>query len=127
MQRTFTTGWKRERPRRPYKNFGLFLLIHCCTPDNRYPCLHCGGHGQIDDPNDPPDPVEGYRNVRRIRCPECKGTGRSTEEACQEAYRTVIEAWEEERDDYDRLAAARKAALARLTNEEVRALRELGI
>ena len=127
MHREFATGFRRIRPRRSYKNFGLFCFAHGSDIGNRYPCLACRGQGRIDDPTDPPCPVEGYKHVRRIDCPACRGSGKGTKEACRQAYRKSVEAYRQEKDEYDRLVRLRKAALARLTKEEIQALRELGL
>ena len=127
MHREFVTGFRRARPRRSYKNFGLFCLAHGSDSGNRYPCLVCRGQGRIDDPADPPCPVEGYRNVRRIDCPGCQGSGKGTKEACRQAYQEVVEAYRQEKAEYDRLARLRREALQRLTKDEITALRELGL
>jgi hypothetical protein len=127
MHREFATGFRRTRPRRSYKNFGLFCLAHGSDIGNRYPCLACRGQGRIDDPADPPCPVEGYKHVRRIDCPACRGSGKGTKEACRQAYRETVDAYCQEKDEYDRLVRLRKAAFARLTKDEITALRELGV
>ena len=127
MHRELITGFRRIRPRRSYKNFDLFCLAHGAREGNRYPCLACRGQGEIDDPADPPCPVEGYRNVRRLRCVECGGSGRGTKEACREAYQNTVEAYRHEKDEYLRLVYLRHEAIQKLTNDEIEALRELGI
>ena len=127
MHREFTAGFRRTRPRRSYKNFGIFCLAHGRDFGNRYPCLACRGQGRIDDPADPPCPVEGYKHVRRIDCPACRGSGKGTQEACHQAYRKSVEAYRQEKDEYDRLVRLRREALQRLTKEEIQALRELGL
>jgi len=127
MHREFVTGCRRTRPRRSYKNFGLFCLAHGSNIGNRYPCLTCRGQGRIDDPADPPCPVEGYRHVRRIDCPECRSSGKGTKEACRQAYQKVVEAYQQEKAEYDRLTGLRREALQRLTKEEIQVLRELGL
>ena len=120
MHRECVTGFRRTRPRRSCKDFGLFCLAHGASEGNRYPCLACRGQGQIDDPADPPCPVEGYRNVRRLRCAAWEGSGRGTRETCREAYR-------QEKDEYVRLVYLRHEAIQKLTDDEIKALRELGI
>src|SRR3990170_4584351 len=127
MHRECATGFRRIRPRRSYKNFGLFCLAHRSDSGRPYPCLACRGQGRIDDPADPPCPVEGYKHVRRIQCPTCQGTGQGTKEACRRAYRESVKAFRAEKQRYDRLIRLRKAALARLTKDEITALRELGV
>ena len=94
---------------------------------NRYPCLACRGQGRIDDPADPPRPVEGYKQVRRIDCPACRGSGKGTKDACRQAYRESVEAYRQEKDEYDRLVRLRREVLQRLTKDEIQALRELGL
>ena len=126
MHREFATGFRRIRPRRSYKNFGLFCFAHGSDIGNRYPCLACPGQGRIDDPADPPCPVEGYKHVRRIDCPECRGSSKGTKEACRQAYRKSVEVYRQEKDEYDRLVRLRREAFQRLTWNEIRALRELG-
>ena len=127
MHREFATGFRRTRPRRSYKNFGLFCLAYGSDSGNRYPCLACRGQGRIDDPADPPCPVEGYKHVRRIDCPACRGSGKGTKGTCRQAYRKSIEAYRQEKAEYDRLVRLHKAAFARLSRDEITALRELGV
>lgn len=127
MHREFATGFRRTRPRRSYKNFGLFCLAHGSSFGNRYPCLACRGQGRIDDPADPPCPVEGYKHVRRIDCPECGGSGKGTKGTCRRAYQKIVESYCQEKAEYGQLVRVRKAALSRLTKEEIQALRELGL
>jgi len=127
MHREFATIFRLTRPRRSYKNFGLFCLAYRSDFGNRYPCLTCRGQGRIDDPADPPCPVEGYRNVRRIDCPACRGSGKGTKEACCQAYQKSLETYRQEKAEYDRLVRFRREALQRLTKDEITALRELGV
>ena len=127
MHREFTTGFRRTRPRRSYQNFGAFCRAHGTSFGNPYPCLACRGQGTIYDPNDPPCPVEGNRHRRTIRCAACGGSGKGTKEACRQAYQKLVEAYQAERREYDRLARCRKDAIARLTKDETHALRELGL
>lgn len=127
MHREYVSTFRRIRPWRSYKNFGLFCLAHGSDKGNRYPCLACQGRGTIYDPTDPPCPVEGYKHVRRIRCTACEGSGKGTKEACRQAYQKVVEEYRQEKADFDQLVRLRKAAIARLTKEEIQALRELGL
>ena len=127
MHPEFTTGFRRARPRRSYKNFGLFCLAHGSDTGNRYPCLECRGQGRIDDPADPPRPIEGHKHVRRIDCPECRGSGKGTKEVCRQGYQKSVEAYRQEKAEYDRLVHLRHEALKKLTKDEIRALRELGV
>ena len=127
MHREFATGFRRTRPRRSYKHFGFFCLAHGTTVVNPYPCLACRGQGTVYDPDAPPCPVEGNKYRRTIRCTACGGSGRWAKEACRQAYREILKAYHEEKAEYDRLCGLRSQALKRLTKEEIRALRELGI
>ena len=127
MHREFATGFRRTLPRRSYKNFGLFCFAHGSDIGNRYPCLACRGQGRIDDPADPPCPVEGYKHVRRINCPACRASGKGTKEACRQAYWKSVEAYRQEKDEYDHLVRLRREAIKRLTKEQSDALRELGL
>ena|SRR3990172_4241519 len=127
MHREFATVFRRTRPRRSYKNFGLFCSAHGADEGKRYPCLTCRGQGEIDDPADSPCPVEGYKHVRRIRCADCQGSGKGTKEACRKAYQASIEAYQQEKNECERLVRLRRVALARLTKDEITALRELGV
>lgn len=127
MYRESVTNFRRIRPRRSYKNFGLFCLAHGSDVGNRYPCLACRGQGTIYDPNDPPCPVEGNKYRRTIRCTACGGSGKGTKAACRQAYQETLEAYRTERREYDRLARLRRAAIQKLTNDEIRALHELGV
>jgi hypothetical protein len=127
MHRESATVFRRIRPRRSYKNFGLFCLAHGSSFGNPYPCLTCRGQGTVCDPADPPCPVEGNKYRRTIRCTACGGNGKGAKEVCRQAYRAVLKACRQEQDEYDRLARLRREALKRLTKDEIRALRELGI
>ena len=127
MHREFVTGFRRTRPRRSYKNFGLFCLAHGCDFGNPYPCLACRGQGTVYDPNDPPCPVEGNKYRRTIRCTACGGSGKGTKAACRQAYQKVVEEDRQEKAEYDRLFRLRREAIQRLTKDEIGALRELGL
>ncbi len=127
MHREFATGFRRIRPRRSYKNFGLFCLAHGSSFGNPYPCLACRGQGTVYDPTDPPCPIEGNKYRRTIRCTSCGKSGKGTKEACRQAYQAILKAYHQEKDEYDRLVRYRKDAIARLSKDEIIALRELGI
>lgn len=127
MHREFATGFRRIRPRRSYKNFGLFCLAHGSSLGNPYPCLACGGQGTVYDPTDPPCPIEGSKYRRTIRCTACGGSGKATKAACRQAYQKLVEEYRQEKTEYDRLVGLRRQALQRLTKEEVQALRKLGL
>jgi DnaJ-class molecular chaperone len=127
MHQEAATVFRRTRPRRSYKNFGLFCLAHGSTFGHPCPCLACRGQGTVYDPEDPPCPVEGDKCRRTIRCTACGGSGRGSKEACRQAYRQTLEAYRQEKAEYDRLAGLRRQALKRLTEAENAALRELGL
>ena len=126
MSRDSIIGW-RTKPRRPYKNFGLFCLAHGSSFGNPYPCLACRGQGTVCDPNDPPCPVEGSRCRRTIRCAACGGSGKGTKEACRQAYREVLEIYRREKAVYNEFVRLHRQAIKKLTKEETSALRELGL
>ena len=127
MHRKFATGFRRIRPRRSYPNFAAFCHDHGSFVGTPYPCLTCRGQGTVYDPTDPPCPVEGNKYRRTIRCTACGGSGRGTKEACRQAYQKIVEEYRQEKADFDRLAGLRREALERLEDEEIQALRELGI
>ncbi len=127
MSREFVTGFRRTRPRRSHKNFGLFCLAHGSDGGRPYPCLACRGRGWVYDPQDPPCPVEGNKYRNTIPCAACGGSGKGTKEACRAAYIDALEAYHQEKADYERLVYYRKQALQRLSKDEIQALRELGI
>ena len=127
MHREFATVFRRTRPRRSYKNFGLFCLAYGSSFGNPYLCLACRGRGTVYDPKDPPCPIEGNKYRRTIRCTTCGGSGKGAKGACRQAYQAILEAYRQEKAKYDRLARLRREALQRLTKGEIRALRELGI
>jgi len=119
MHREFTTGFRRTRPRRS-KNFGLFCLAHGSDTGKPYPCLACQGQGfhvRCDLPG----------QYYPVKCEACQGTGKGTKEACRQAYQASLEAYRQEKDEYDRLARLRREALKRLTKNEIQALREIGV
>ena len=126
MSRDSIIGW-RTKPRRPYKNFGLFCLAHGSSLGNPYPCLACRGQGTVYDLADPPCPIEGNKYRRTIRCAACGGSGKGTKEACRQAYREALEIFRREKAVYNEFARLRRQALKKLTKEETFALRELGL
>ena len=127
MHREFATVFRRTRPRRSYKNFGLFCLAHGSSFGNPHPCLACRGQGTIYDPKDPPCPVEGNKYQRTIPCAACGGSGKGTKGACRQAHQAILEAYRQEKAEYDRLAGLRRQALKKITKDQIAALRELGI
>ena len=108
----------RARPRRPYRNFGLFCWANGASRIRPYPCLACKGRGLRNHPK-----YEDYEIV----CTACGGTGKGTKEACCAAYLEAIETYKQDKAEYERLCYHRKEALKRLSKEEVKALQELGV
>ena len=126
--RAYTAGWRRTKPKRPYKHLADFVQKHGCgQPPGKYPCLACRGRGTVYDPEDPPCPVEGNRGRRTVACTACGGSGEGTREACRQACRKTVEAYRQEKAEYDRLVCLRHEAIQRLTKDEIAALRELGV
>jgi hypothetical protein len=127
----FVSEWVRERPKRLYKNFTDF-----CTKRSwlgrkleagDYPCLECSGRRWQFAPGSQSDPVEGNKFRESVPCEACAGTGQSSRKACLKAYRQDVARWKAEVQRYDRLAKAKAAALKKLTDEEVEALKALGL
>ena len=84
-----------QQPRRRYRNFAHFCLACGCSFGNPYPCLACHGDG----------------------CPACHGSGKGTRKACRQTYQKILQAYRQEKADYNRLVRCRKEALQRLTKE----------
>jgi hypothetical protein len=124
MFRELITVFRVAKPKRPYKNFVLYCRAYGGDIGNRYPCLACYGQGRIDDPADSTGEYE-YR--RTFRCQECQGSGQGTKEACWQAYKAAIAKYHEDAQAYKRLVCIRRQALQRLTKDEIKAIRELGI
>ena len=128
MHREFATVFRRTRPRRSYKNFGLFCLAHGSDFRKPLPLPRLPrARNRSTTRTDPPCPVEGNKYRRTIRCTACGGSGKGTKEACRQAYQQVVEAYRQEKAEYDRLVRLRRQALQRLTKDEISALRELGV
>ena len=115
------------KPARPARSLRQYADMQCRSAKRKWPCLACHGQGWRYDPADPPCPVEGYRHVRQLRCPACGGTGEGTKAAVVEAYRKAIENYRQRKAEYERLVYLRQKTLDKLTEEETRALRELGL
>ena len=94
-----------QQPRRRYRNFAHFCLACGCSFGNPYPCLACHGDG----------------------CPACHGSGKGTRKACRQTYQKILQAYRQEKADYNRLVRCRKETLKKLTKDEIRSLRELGV
>jgi len=132
-----------ERPKRPYRNFAEFLVsiqiywrqetrqdpflavedLDCNLI--KYPCRRCGGAGAIFILH--PKGKGQCRSEVEDPCTACQGLGKATKKACQEEYRQVIARWKEEAGKYDRLKEVKRRVLKKLTEEEVQALKELGV
>jgi hypothetical protein len=98
---------QRTKPERPFKNLEEFRAsnldsVGFVTP-NTWPCLDCRGKG----------------------CEACGGTGYGTKAAVQQAYKAIIDAWKIEVEAYKLLTTRYKAALAKLTKEDIALLREM--
>ena len=118
----------RERPKRPARSLRDFARrCNYGVGSAEWPCLVCHGLGWEYDPADPPCPVTGNQHRRAIRCPVCQGSGAGSKKACQEAYRQALEEYRAKKREYERLGEIRKAALRRLTKEQIQALKELGL
>src|SRR4030042_1768756 len=104
-----------RRPRRPYKNFGLFCWDNGSDANRPYPCLMCRGRGYYQ------------HSTEIVECGACKGTGQGTKEACLEEDREIIQAYEKEKAEYQRLCRTKREALCKLTKEEIKAIKELGL
>ena len=115
----------RVRPRRPYKNFGLFCWANGADTGRPYPCLGCKGRGSKS--------VTYYQPMFRLTrsldvpCTACGGTGKGTKEACHKAYHEAIAGFHKEAQAYNALVNARQEALKKLTREEIQALQEIGV
>ena len=122
-------GMFRIKPVRSYRNFADFVYKQSLfrRTDGKYPCLACLGRGWTYDANDPPDPVEGSSNRRTIPCSACKGSGEGTQKACRQAYKEAVARFQAKASEYKRLVKARKEALNLLTQEQIQAIKELGL
>lgn len=122
-----------KAPKRPYRNFVEFCLCRTysanrLTPGRPfYPCLTCGGRGRNYDPEDPPDPVEGNKHRHTLECKGCKGSGESDRKTCFAAYSQILNKWHVEIALFQAHVKRRLNALAKLTEDEIKALNELGI
>ena len=109
---------------RSLKSFAAFVVENkdSVYHKNEWACDHCHGSGRVVADYEQPDPVEGQRNADRVNCPDCKGTGTSTEKKWREYYNA-------EREKFTRARVARiekekliKQALTKLTIGEQKAL-----
>jgi hypothetical protein len=99
------------KPKRPYKSLEEFRRDKLEVPRIGWPCLECGGNGK--------NFVVGFF---ASACPTCKGSGKGTKKAVQEAYRQEIQAWKEEVQAYYKEIETVRRAIAKLTEREFRAL-----
>ena len=117
-----------QRPRHPHTDFDLFCVVNGRRVDCFYPCLACRGRGWVAE------------NLLHLSvCPVCGGSGEGTEEACRTAYIDAIEQYEdryeeayeenynEEIDKFDLYIELWRQAVKKLTREEIKAIRKLGI
>ena len=117
-----------QLPRHPHTDFDLFCVINGRRVDCPYPCLACRGRGWV-----------AATLFRLSTCPVCKGTGEGTEEACRTGYIDAIEQYEdtyeeayedyydEEVDKFGLYIGFWQQAVQKLTREEIKAIRKLGL
>jgi len=98
------------------------------VPWGLFPCRKCRGQGWEYDPDDPPDPVEGYKLVRRLKCEVCKGQKHSSLPEDKAAFECYIEnhrkSYQQKMAEYGKHNITVESALAKLTAEEVSALKK---
>lgn len=110
-----------KAPKRPYKNFAEFCARYLGAERvarGQCPCLVCYGREWV--------PVEG-KPKKCEACEACKGTGQGTYKACIDKYREKIGRWEVQVVLYKTNVGRRLNALAKLTDNEIAALKDLGI
>lgn len=97
------------------------------VPWGLFPCRKCRGQGWEYDPDDPPDPVEGYKLVRRLKCEVCKGQKHSSLSEDKAAFECYIEyhknSYQQKMTEYEKHNITVESALAKLTADEVSALK----
>lgn len=89
-----------------------------------WPCLSCGGTGQVYDPNDPYDLIEGNKMRSRITCPQCQGSGATTRKNYVALYQHFTAQYRENLAAHRRTIDVLKAALEKLTLAEIEVLSE---
>lgn len=89
-----------------------------------YPCLRCHGSKTIYDPNDPRDPIEGNKLRSVIECPNCKGTGKSSQAVLREAWREERAEHKKRRDRYQQMCNMLSSIESQLTDDQIKFLKE---
>ena len=127
--RTFTTGWRRIKPVRPYKTLADFRRFNnwLGQPDDKWPCLACRARGLELRRNGPAVPGRRQQRPshRHLLC--LRRHARGPKEACVKAYKEAIRKFHQEAHEYKALVQRRKEAVIKLTKEELQALKELGL
>ncbi len=123
---------KAKEPKRPFANFAHFCIHKSLYARLKpgvpfYPCLICLGRGRQYHPDSQTDPVEGNRHRETVQCEGCKGTGESTKKVCFKAYREVLNRWQIAVTIFKAHVTRRQRALAKLTQQEIEALKVLGL
>ena len=88
-----------------------------------WPCRGCNGRGRIVDPMEQPDVIEGDKFSRRIDCPECKGTGRSSEADFKAWYDKEIARQQAKVDEHRKIGKILQRLNRKLSKAEARAIR----
>lgn len=122
-----------KAPKRPFRNFTEFCLAR--TDKRRplqlgvpfFPCLVCFARGWHYHPDSQCDPCDGNRHRERVPCEACKGTGIGTKKVCFKAYREVLNRWHISVTIFKANVGRRQRALAKLTEQEIEALKVLGL
>ena len=91
------------------------------------PCLVCYARGWQYHPDSQTDPVEGNRHRETVRCEACKGTGQGTKKVCFKAYTEILNLWHIAVTIFKANVTRRQRALAKLTEQEIEALKVLGL
>lgn len=122
-----------KAPKRPFVNFADFC-IQRAKPYGRpkpgvafYPCLVCVARGWHYHPDSQCDPVEGNKHRETVRCEACQGTGQGTKKVCFKAYTEILNRWHISVTIFKANVTRRQRALAKLTEQEIEALKVLGL
>lgn len=117
--------WYNEKHKeRALKSFAAFVAENplYVYKDNKWLCPHCDGHKRVIAPYERPDPVEGYKMADRIPCPDCGGSGETTEKVWREIFKEQKELFVKQKKEKQAKEALIKQALAKLTVSEQKAL-----
>lgn len=119
--------YKEQKPIRKYKNLQEYNDGRSLTcKKHKWPCLACDGYGRIYDPDDPPCPIEGNKMRNKLKCQICSGTGAGTKEEVMQEYKEYIKNFKLQLSKYNELLKHKKSALKKLTQQEIKALKNLG-